>query len=1518
MRMKTTGGSAATKPGKVVQLAAGLLALIAAFSTQAMEQRPLVLRHLTTVDGLPQATVMTTLRDSQGFVWLGTEDGLVRFDGQQLVRYASSADGSNSLPGNFIWQVVEDSNHDLWIAVRNGGVARWRRATDRFDVFQHVEGQPGSLASNAVRALLVDGQGRVWIGTSDAGVDILDPRTGKARHLRHDARSDASLSSDNIFTLQQDRAGDVWIGGEGGLDLWHHVSDRISRLGARERGSILRAQILQVLEVSDGTLWIGSFDAGLAHIDRDGRVLRHDRHAARDRDSLASDEVRALLQDTAGNLWVGTRDGLDLLDPGATRFVHYRRDPGDVTTLRDAFIRSLYQDPTGLIWIGTSGGGVSRWNPRSWEMGGARPQWLREQQVMGFADAGGSGVWIASVAGLYRHDGLTGADTSFDQVIGRRGALGDQPVMSLKQDHEGSLWIGTMARGLKRLRADNHLESFPVAPGKPHALSAAGIMSIAESRNGRIWVGTYDGGVNIVDPTSGEIRQLPFGSAPGAVSGSRVTALVEDTQGNFWLGTESEGLTIVDAEGRLLRTIRHDAADRRGLPSDAIYSLGLDTRGRVWIGTDAGLVRTQDPQAEPARQLLIAVSLARAEGTEARGKDAGVTTYGVIGDPRGGVWVSSNNGLVYLDPDSNTTRAYHVEDGLQGEEFANGAIQRLRDGRLCFGGVGGFNIFDPRRLSGAREPPALLLTGAEVLGVPAKGETPMWLRQGLSLGYRDNTASLEFAVLDFSATEHSRLEYRISGLMDRWTGMGAQRSVPLNYLPAGDHVLEVRAASSDSPWSTPLRLTLHRDPHPLLTPWAYGVYALLIGLAIALRVRHQKRKFRDMERARDHLETQVKERTVELVESNRQLAEAARAKSDFLDRMSHELRTPMNGVVGMTELLSRTALSATQTHLTRTIRASAHILLQIVNDLLDLSKIRAGKIALEALPVDIGQVLEECTSLFAGAAEAKGLELIVCPPRDARRALRGDPLRVRQVLMNLVGNAVKFTAQGEIVVRADVEEQGEDQAVVQLSVTDTGIGIDAAVLAKIFEPFTQADEKTTRQFGGTGLGLAICRELAEVMGGRITVESRAQIGSTFTLHLPMQLGPELPVEPQLRTAVARLATRRPSLAESLQRHCAMLGLELAWDPQANEREPQPGEVLLIDAGSCEPLLARCLTRPELCRSSLVVIATPADVERLSLTLLLPERAVVLKPVHHLAVCEALATVMGMPELIQTPAPRQDQRTLRGHVLLVEDDPVNAAVAEGYLAELGCSSAWVTSAKAAIARVQSEHFDLIFMDLNMSDMDGFAATTRIREREAGGTRIPIVALTAHDARSYRERVLKAGMDDILSKPCSLDDCRAMLVRWIGDNAVGADALDAAPRAEADVDSGSSAAADTDTAALACIDADAVQSLGRLGTGGPQALYNRLAALFESSSQPVMAQLDAALKGNDFAQAAGLCHRLKSSSANVGAMAFAAGLRELEQHCRERNMAGAMELHAKLVAAYVHLLAGLRTQRMAVSA
>jgi signal transduction histidine kinase/ligand-binding sensor domain-containing protein/CheY-like chemotaxis protein/HPt (histidine-containing phosphotransfer) domain-containing protein len=1486
------------------RLAQGLLALLTVSAASA-DAPSLVLDHLTTEDGLPQATVMTTLQDSTGFVWLGTEDGLVRYDGHELHRYARSRTEKDSLPGNYVWQVVEDADTNLWIALDGAGVAKWNRRTDRFTSYRHDPSNSNSLATDRIRTVLVDSGGKVWIGTYDAGVDVLDPASGDIEHLRHDPADADSLANDRVSAVLLDRAGDVWVGTEGGLNRWQATTGKMTRVGppTGEARTVHDKKISRLLEDQSGALWIGTYEDGLFRMSHDGRVLETFRHDARDAASLGSDDVRALLEDKAGRFWVGTADGLALLDRFTGKFTHYRHDVTDNASLRDSFVMSLYEDPAGLMWVGTRTGGVSRWDPRSWELGGRRPAWLENQPITAFADATDNQLWIASLAGLVRFDAATGTATPIDALVGRKDAVGDAPVASLRQDRRGALWIGTMGNGLEVLAPDGTLESIPVQEGDPRSLSTNLIMAIHESRNGAIWLGTFGGGANVLDPATRTVRQLPYGAAiPGALSAPIVTAIAEDARGNLWLGTEGGGLNLARADGTVLAVFRNDPADASTLPSNTVYALAVDQDGRVWVATDGGgLARIVDADAPPD-EIEFKV-LARGDGLSSD------TLWGIVPDARGQLWLSGNAGLMRFDPETGAIKTYHRERGLQGEEFSFGAHYRLRDGRVAFGGPGGFNIFDPATLSENGEPPRVALTNVEVLGVRAAGETPFWLRNGIELDYRGTIVSLDFGVLDFTSPEHNRLAYRIPGLIDDWIDVGAQRRVTLMNLDPGDHVLEVRAANSDSVWSnTPLELTIHRDPAPWASPWAYALYALaLLGFA-ARRYQLHRHKLREMIAARERLEAQVQLRTRELTESNRQLEQAARAKSDFLDRMSHELRTPMNGVVGMTELLARTSLSATQSHLTKTIRSSAQILLQIVNDLLDLSKIRAGKVALEKLPVDLAQVLEECTSMFAGAADSKGIELIVCPPPRQQRILLGDPLRLRQVLMNLVGNAVKFTERGEVVVRADVETVEGDRASVRLAVTDTGIGMDAAAMDKIFEPFAQADETTTRRFGGTGLGLAICRELADLMDGSIAVESQPGVGSTFRLSLPVSLGAAIaPTRAPLPSRSVRIVTRRPSLADSIGRHAAALGLDvLPADTQAVD-----GDIVVVDASTRPHTLGSLLAAVEAGPPALVVIATSADVESRALRVLLPERQIVLKPVHATALHEAFASALGLPTPAVHEAPAHAAKEpVKAHVLLVEDEAVNAAVAEGYLEALGCTSTWVSSGAAAVACAAAEHFDLILMDLSMPEMDGFATTALIRSQEsrtrrAHGNRVPIVALTAHDAVRYRDKCLAADIDDILSKPYTLDDCRRLLQRWLA----GADEGRAA-------DPGS--AAISRESPLASVDANAVASLRELGAGKQTDLYSKLVALFASSSTQALDELEAAVEDDDLPAAAAVCHKLASAAANVGALAYAQRVKELERHAIAGERTPAREACEELRAAYAPLLEALQSQRLRASA
>ena len=910
---------------------------------------------------------------------------------------------------------------------------------------------------------------------------------------------------------------------------------------------------------------------------------------------------------------------------------------------------------------------------------------------------------------------------------------------------------------------------------------------------------------------------------------------------------------LARADGTVLQVYRQDPADPATLPDNTVYALAVDAGGDVWVATGGGLARIKDPRAAPDTIEFQVYSSEDGLSSD--------TLWGVVPDAAGHLWLSSNTGLMRLNPETGAVKSYHRYHGLQGEEFSFGAYFRLRDGRLSFGGPGGFNIFDPAALSVNTEPPRVTLMNVDVLGVRAGGATPFWLRDRVELDYRGSIVSLDFGLLDFTSPAHNRLAYRIAGLTDDWIDLGAERRITLTNLDPGDHVLEVRAANSDSGWSRPLSLTIHRDPAPWASPLAYIVYALVLLGLLAHRIHRHREKFREVVRARERLEAEVQLRTRELRESNQQLAEAVEAKGNFLDRMSHELRTPMNGVVGMTELLSRTTLSPTQTHLTKTIRSSAQVLLQIVNDLLDLSKIRAGKIGLEALPIDLGQVLEECTSLFAGAAEAKGIELVVCPPERAERTLLGDPLRIRQVLMNLVGNAVKFTRQGEVFVKAEIESIEAERALVNLSVRDTGIGMDAAAVSRVFEPFVQGDESTTRNFGGTGLGLAICRELAEVMGGRLAVESQPQIGSSFCLSLPLALGPAAERQPARLAGSVRILSRRPSVAESLARHASSLGLTVAAD------DAHAADIVVVDAGSHAGTLQALLGPSGSTRTDVVAIATAAEADACKLGARLPEERIVLKPVHRVALYEALAAALHMPVAADAkPAPEETIAPLRGHVLLVEDEPVNAAVAEGYLAALGCTSVWVKGGTEAVARAAAERFDLIMMDLNMPGMDGFTASKLIRQQQrGGGQRVPIVALTAHDAAHYHEKCLAADIDDILSKPYTLEDCASLLRRWlqVTDDVPVAAVREA--RACGGETAGDSNAA---PATLASVDANTVTALRHLPPGRQVDLYSRLVELFRSSSAQSLAELEAALEQDDLAAAAAVCHKMASAAGRHG--------------------------------------------------
>jgi signal transduction histidine kinase/ligand-binding sensor domain-containing protein/CheY-like chemotaxis protein/HPt (histidine-containing phosphotransfer) domain-containing protein len=1495
-----------------------LMSILLLASRLAIASPPMIFQHLGSEAGLPQNTVMQTLQDSQGFIWIATEDGLVRYDGYELRRYAHEHGKNASLPGNFVWAMQEDKGGDLWVALKNAGLARWNRRTDRFTSFRHDPAQLNGLSSDALRALIIDRRGHLWIGTTGSGLDEFDPVTSSFRHYAHDAARPDSLSSDVVTSLSEEADGQIWVGTDDGLNRLIPASGTFEQYRSEpgNRRSLSSSKVSVIRADRRGRLWIGTYDAGLNLLDRESKSFSVYRQGSGASGGLASNEVRALLEDNDGRLWVGTAAGLNLRDERTDRFARYLQDTGDPTTLPDNYVMSLFQDRGGLLWVGTRAGGVSRWNPRTWSMGHQRLAALKGAFVNAFADDPGGHIWIGTFKGLVRFDPASGAALRLDELDGPGHRLADPRVMSLAVDRRNDLWIGTMSGGLSRRRGGGQLDHWRANATDAAALGADGIMSIIEHSNGRIWLGTFGAGVNILDPVSGRIQRVPHDTHDArSLSSPRATALAEDHDGNVWVGTDGGGVNVLRPDGTVAAVFQHRAGDPASLGANTVYALHVDPRGRVWIGTDGGGLDLVIGSVANPRQLRFR-NYSQRDGLTSE------VIYGIESDQRGGLWLSGNAGLVRFDPAAGVARPYHREHGLQGEEFNFGAHFRTRGGLLAFGGSNGFNLFDPRRANEKAVPPSVVLTNVEVLNKPAITAKPYPSLDRLELGYRDTIVSFEFAALDYAAPNQNRYAYRLRGFDQDWVLLRHRRAVSYTNLDPGSYLLEVKAATSDGVWGpAALSLPIVMAPAPWRTLWADAIYAAALGLLLYGWHLVQRHRLAQVAEYGRRLETEVADRTNELRERNAELDRVNQVKSDFMARMSHEIRSPMNGVIGTLELLQRTPQSAQQSKLATTARASAQSLLRILNDILDLAKVEAGKMGLELESFDLCALIEQTAQLLAPQAEAKQLELIVAVAPELDYLVVGDALRIQQLLTNLIGNAIKFTDRGEVVVCAAGGDSGASDQEITISVRDSGIGMTREALARVFEPFAQADESTTRRFGGTGLGLAICRELAALMNASISVESEPGRGSVFTLQLRLPRG-----NPNARPDAGNLAGRRaliasgrPALLAAIVNHARAWGLTLETVASGAELAGRLAEAaadlkapridaVIVDADSLpEEAAALAPGRAQPGWPPVVFLCSgdaPLRVRSSAPTTLVG------KPVQRAELHEALLRALGRETKPRVASLRSGGvRRLPAHVLVADDNPVNQTVAEGFLIEMGCTVTCVGDGRAAVTRASSGAFDLILMDLQMPDIDGIAATTMIRRAEAaaGGRRTPIIALTANASATHRKDCLAANMDDFLGKPLYLEDLREVLQRWMPGHIYAPESPRPAVRLAAEP-------AELRTP----LDAEMIAGIRSISRPGQASLFTRLVGLFASSGPRQLGELHAALARGDLGAAAAVCHALKGGAGNVGAATFAHTAGELRIACTAGDQAAIASLLAQLDGLLPAAISALQAEALKESA
>ena len=1025
-------------------------------------------KNITIEDGLSQSTVETIYQDSKGYIWIGTNDGLDRYNGYEFKHYKHDKYDKNSIANNYIVDIIEDKNGYIWVSTI-GGLSRINPDKDEIKNYYSKE-DSGNLSNSNLWQILCTKDNRLIASTID-GLNVYDKNKDKFTRILY---KEGELPSQYIYSLEEDINGHIWVGTDNGLvEL-----DKDLNIVKSYQDAIEDSDVYNVYDDSKGNIWVCTLDNGLFKINLDDKSVENYKNN-NSKISIPSNNVRDIISDSEGKLWIATDKGLCTFDYEREEFITYNKKSYQSNSLIDDEIFCLLKDSSGLIWIGTYSG-ISRFNPNSsfthFKSDPYDNNSISGNVIHGIYEDDDKTLWIGT--------NESGVNIINGESIKHLNKENSNIVSDLIEDITGFknyIFIGTNEGLSVLVKNDKTVKNYTITNyTTKDGLPSNKIRSLFIDSKGYLWIGTNKG-LAILDTNNNKIIDITYILDEMGVSDKFIRAVYEDSKGNYYIGCFLEGgLIKINPNTKEYKIYKNIENDDSSISNNSIRYINEDLYGNILVGTSHG---------------INILNLSTDKFNHYTEKDGLInnTIYGILVDKNNGIWMSTNAGISKLSIEDATFKNFTITDGLQSNEFNGRACFKSKDGNMYFGGINGFNVFNSQDIELSTFEPKVIFDNFEINGTNKKDISNIKFKSN------ENNIKINFFTNDYKNTKTTQYYYKLEGLENEWNMTNSNSLVFVN-LGSGDYTLKIKTITQHGVMSDESSVHFTINPPIWRSNYAICIYLILIIISI-LRYMHKV----------NTLDRLVNERTNKLrkeMEKNEQLFKKVLSleqnKNNYFVNLSHELRTPLNVLSSINQLIKEFTKKDNfitpekLSYYMGIMDRNCSRLLSLINNLIDHTKIENNSYIINKKDEDIVYLVEETVLDMKDYIEEKGLELIFDTDVE-EKVIRCDKVDIERCIINLVGNAVKFTHEGGLieVLLQDLDDK------VKIIVKDNGIGISEENQKVIFDRFNQVVDESSEQKGGSGLGLTITKQLITLHNGEIYVESEVGVGSEFIIILPV-------------------------------------------------------------------------------------------------------------------------------------------------------------------------------------------------------------------------------------------------------------------------------------------------------------------------------------------------------------------------------------------------------------------------------